>query len=386
LVVAAVAVVLFGIGGAEWSFDPYDVSTSFGRVGNLLVASSVRWDSIYYLQIAQHGYQNLHDAAFYPLYPLLIRGVSLFTGSLAAAGILISLVAMLATLVIVHRLTELELGQRSARLVVRLIAFGPMALFLSAIYTESLFLALSAGTFYAARRGRWAVAGLLGGLAAMTRSGGVLLLAPVLIMFLWGPRTDLAPRATATRWKPRYELAPAVLWSLLIPLGAALVVVFFALRGYGLTASVNAQDHYQHHQLVLPVVGLWEGVVAAWHQLVTLVTGAAGVARPSQALFQLAALGFSMVALAGVFRRLPLAYGVYTALGLVALHLSAPTIGDPLQGFARYASLRFPLFMFTAAWAVEHKRSRVVLIAFVVLLLLFTAQFATWQAVGSTQP
>ncbi len=382
-IVGMSALLAFGVGGAEWSLDRYDVSSSFGRIGNLLAAPSIRWDSVYYLQIAAHGYRDLRDAAFYPLYPLLMRVVSFFTGSLAVGGVLISLTAMLATLAIVHRLTALELGPRTADVAVRLIAFGPMGLFLSAVYTESLFLAFSSGMFYAARRGRWATAGVLGGLAAMTRSGGVLLMAPVLIMFFWGPRTDAAPLPTTARWKPRYRLAPAVLWSLLIPLGTGLVDVFFEIQGLGFGAPVRAQEIYQHHVLVLPVVGLWEGLVAAWHQLALLFHGTSLMLHPSQALFQCAALLVSAVALVGVFRRLPLAYGVYTLLGLFALHLSSPTVGDPLAGFARYASLRFPLFMFVAAWAVERHRTRGILIGSALLLVLFAAQFASWQIVGT---
>jgi hypothetical protein len=377
------AVLVFGVGGAQWSLDPNNISMSFGRVGNLLVAPSIRWDSVHYLQIAAHGYQHARDAAFYPLYPLLIRVVSFLTGSLALAGVLISLTAMLATLAVVHRLTVLELGHRTADVTVRLIAFGPMALFLSAVYTESLFMALSAGTFYAARRGRWAAAGALGGLAAMSRSGGAVLLAPVLIMFFWGPRTDVAPVPATARWQPRYRLTPAVLWALLIPLGAALVALYFDARGFGLSGGVRAQLIYQHHALVLPVIGLWQGLAAGWHQVWLALHGTSLALQPRQALFQSAALLVSLVALVGVFRRLPFAYGIYTLLGVYALHLSSPTIGDPLAGFARYASLRFPLFMFVAAWAVERHRTRVVLIGSALLLGLFTAQFATWQVVGT---
>jgi Mannosyltransferase (PIG-V) len=378
--VGAGAMLLAGVSSLQWEFDPKDVSISFGRLGNLLFAPAVRWDSIYYLQIAKHGYQSPRLAAFSPFYPLLIRAFSGLAGSFAITGVLISLIAMFVGLVIVRRLTALELGDRSANVTVQLIAFGPMAVFLSAVYTESLFLALSAGTFYAARRGRWASAGILGGLATMTRSGGVLLLAPVLIMYFWGPRSDLEPRCGAARCGPRYPLGPDVLWSVLIPLGALLPAAYFAQRGFGLEAAVHAQVRYQQHTLVWPVVGLWDGLVAGWDQLRLEIVGGA---HPSQALFQCGALLITLIALVGVFRRLPLAYGVYTTLGLFVLHLSSPSVGDPLAGFARYASLRFPLFMFAGAWAAQRHRSRLLLVGFGLLLIFSTVQFARWQAVGT---
>jgi len=383
LVVGMLTMGLVGSGAAQWGFDPTDLTISFGRVGNLLAASFVRWDSVYYLAIAEHGYRNFHDAGFFPLYPLLIRGVAVFTRSFVIAGVLISLTAMAATLVILRRLTALEFDERTADLAVRLLAFGPMALFLSAVYTESLFLALSTGTFYAARRGRWALAGVLGGLAATARSGGILLLAPLLIMYLWGPRADSPAQTNTAWWKPRYAMRWSLLWLLLIPLGGEAVNLYFIAHGFGSAAPLHAQELYQHHQLVLPLVGLWQGVVAAWHQVMYILSGTPLTARPSQALFQFVVLVLTCAAVVGTLRRLPLAYGVYAGLGSVLLSLSAPTIGDPLAGFARYASLRFPLFMFAAAWALEHRRSRALLAGFALLLIVCTAQFANWQVVGT---
>jgi Mannosyltransferase (PIG-V) len=384
LLAGSLAALSFGVPRGQWVLDPSGVASSLGRVGSVLAAPAVRWDAIHYLQIAQHGYQSGRDAAFYPLYPILIRAVSLLTHSLVIAGVLISLGSMLAAMLIIRRLTELELGDRVANVTTQLLAFGPMAVFLSAVYTESLFLALSAGTIYAARRGRWAQAGVLGCFAAMERSSGALLLVPVLMLYFYGPRADATAPRPAARWRPRYPLRADALWSMLIPLGAAAVGAYWALRGFGLTAGVHAQEQYQHHDLTLPFVVLWQAVVAAWHQLTLLQHGGWGAfPDTNQALFQLGALCVTCVLMVGVFRRLPLAYGVYSVLGLAALHLSAPTPSDPLAGFARYASLRFPLFMVAAAWAVEHGRSRALVAVCAVAMVAVTAQFSSWHVVGS---
>jgi hypothetical protein len=383
LAIGAVTMLVAGVGPAQWTFDPDNITTSFGRVGNLLAAAAVRWDSVYYLQIAQHGYQNLHEAGFFPLYPLVIRAVAIFTGSFVIAGVLISLVSMLVTLVIVRRLTALDFGERTADLTVRLLAFGPMAVFLSAVYTESLFLALSAGTLYAGRRGRWALAGVLGGLAATARSGGLVLLVPLLIMFFWGPRGDTPRPASEARWRPRYRVTPAVLWLGLIPLGVEAFNLYFISHGFGSGAPLRAQELYQGHVVEFPLIGLGQAALAAWHQMQLVFAGVPLTDHPSQALYQFGALLITCGALAGMFRRLPLAYALYTALGSVALILTVPTAGDPLAGFARYASLRFPLFMFAAVWAIEHRRQRMLLVGFGLLMILATVQFAGWQVVGT---
>jgi Mannosyltransferase (PIG-V) len=360
------------------TFDPSRLSVSLGRIGNVLAAPAVRWDAIWYLRIAHDGYSTSADARFFPLYPLLMRVGSWFTGSPVIAGVLISMVSLFVGLELIRRLTELELGAAPARATISLIAFGPLALFLSAVYSEALFLALSAGTFYAARRGRWAWVGVLGGLAATTRIAGFLIFAPALVLYYFGPRSDAPPMPVRSWWKPRYRARPDLLWLVLIPAAAALVPTYMLLRGLGPAATLSAQEKYSDHAIVFPLVGAWQGLVGAWHQLMNFQTGT----YSGQEVFQFAALILGCVALVGVFRRLPLAYGVYVALDFV-LNLSTPTVSDTLLGFDRYASLRFPLFMWLGAWASERKRMRPLLAISLAMLAFFTVQFATWHWVGT---
>ena len=363
-------------------YDPTGISTSFGAVGNVLAAPAVRWDAIWYLQIAEHGYRTSQDAGFLPLYPLLIRVGSIFTGSVVLAGVLISLAALFAGLELVRRLTELELGPRVAGTTVRLIAFGPLALFMSAVYTEALFVMLSAGTFYAARRGRWWLAGVLGGLAALSRIGGSLLLVAVVLLFFYGPRADVEPQLSGPWWKPRYRFSLEILWAGLIPAASAAFSAYLALRGLGADATLHAQQTYWAHRIALPVTAVWQGALAAWHEVGQEVTGVSVPFSQSDSILQFTALVVAVLLLIGVFRRLPIAYGAYVTCGLLQA-LAAPTIGDPLRGLDRYSSMRFPLFMCAAAWAVERGAERKLLVISVLLLAFFTIQFATWQWVGS---
>lgn len=382
-IVGCVAFLVLGTAhGAVHAFDPSRLSLSFGRVGNVLAAPGVRWDSVWYLNIAQHGYQTAREASFYPLYPILIHASSWLVGSPVVGGFLISIVCLFVGFTLVGRLAELELGAGPARVTVYLMAFGPMALFLSALYTESLFLALSAGTVYAARRGRWAVAGMLGALAAMTRVTGVLLLVPVVLLFLYGPRDDAVPAVPASGWRPRFRFAPALLWSALIPAGAAAFSAYLALRGFGAAATVHAQQQFSDHHLVGPFVGFWNGLVAAWHNVRLELAGIPPSTYSSQALLQFGALLVALVAVVGAFRRLPIAYGAYAAVGLL-VPLSSPTIGDPLRGLDRYASVLFPLYMWAGAWALERRAVKPLIVLSALLLVFFSAQFATWHWVGT---
>jgi hypothetical protein len=164
----------------------------------------------------------------------------------------------------------------------------------------------------------------------------------------------------------------------LIPAAAALVQSYMMLRGLGPGATLGAQEKYSDHGIVFPLVGAWHGIVAAWHQLLNFQAGT----YEGQELLQLGALILGCVALVGVFRRLPLAYGVYVVLDFL-LHLATPTMSDPLLGFDRYASLAFPLFMWLGAWASERGIVRPLLALSTAGLIFFTLQFATWHWVGT---
>ncbi|MDQ6778856.1 MAG: hypothetical protein M3071_22125, partial [Actinomycetota bacterium] len=186
------AVLEFGRAAGTNAYDPDNLTAPFGYFGNLLVAPLARWDSSWYLTIAHQGYDhNLMRTAFFPLYPMIVGGLGLIVRSELIAGVLVSLVSFGVALVLLYRLASLELGSASrARLAVMLTAFCPLAFFFSAVYSESLFLALSLGAVFEARMGRWATAGLLGALGAAARNSGVILVVPLALLFLYGPRAD----------------------------------------------------------------------------------------------------------------------------------------------------------------------------------------------------
>jgi len=147
--------------------DPLYLTLPFDDVfSNLLVAPAARFDSAWYLTIAQHGYDGAGRPAFFPLLPALIRLMGDSVGAQVLAGVALSSLCGFGGLYLLHRLVSLDFDLSQARSVVWLAAWFPGALVLSAVYTESLFLVLPVGSIYAARLGKWPVAGLLGGIAA----------------------------------------------------------------------------------------------------------------------------------------------------------------------------------------------------------------------------
>src|SRR5829696_7429775 len=157
-----------------------------------LLAPLARWDAVWYLRVADSGYgESEARAAFFPLYPLLVRAlaapVGASPGALLVAAYVVSLACFLGALALLYRLAALELGRPLARPPLLLLAVFPAAVFFGAPYSESLFLLLAVGGFYAARTGSWGWAGLCAMGASATRSAGLLLLIP-LAMLWWSSR------------------------------------------------------------------------------------------------------------------------------------------------------------------------------------------------------
>ena len=381
---AAGSVLLFGLSERAADFDPAGLTTPFGATGDVLAAPLGRWDSVWYLAIAGGGYGDGAREAFFPLYPLLAKIAGVPLGSALVGGALVSTALLYVALVVLHRLVALDHDRAVARNAVLVTALFPMSFFFSAVYSESLFLALSVGAVYAARRERWVWAGALGALAATTRSAGVVLLVPLVLVYLFdGGRL---------RWSARRPLRPDVLWLGLVPLGLAAYCAFLALQGLDAFAPFNAQEVW-FRSFAGPFHGIWDGAVAAVEGARQLLSGArtpvyfqaAGgdpfvVARHNVELF-----GWLVIVLgatAAALRRLPAAYGAYLVAAL-ALPLSYPVGPQPLMSLPRFAAVLFPLAIWTALWMTGRAwRERLVVAASAAALAVYTGIFATWHWVA----
>ena len=134
-------------------------------------------DSLWFLRIGAEGYrEDDQSAAFFPLYPTALGLLGrLLGGSYLLAAFLVSNLALIGGMLLLHRLTESEYGERRARHAVLYLCAFPTALFLFAPYSEPVFLLFAVGALLASRRRRWLLAGALGAGAALTRSIGVVL-------------------------------------------------------------------------------------------------------------------------------------------------------------------------------------------------------------------
>ena len=411
-----------GFGPVRHAFNPPGITRGFGALGDVLAAPAARWDGAWYLVIAHYGYRpdlgalTASRTAFFPLYPLGVRGLADLGLAPVIAAVVLSIAALAAGLYGLHRLTTLEVarlqlpgGGEVARLTVLLSAFAPMAFYFSAVYSESLYLALSVGVFLCARRGRWASAATLGALASATRSTGVLLIFPVVLLYLYGPRADRDPdRAPDGRrmvgegltvpsllraLRPRYRVRRDALWLALAPAGLALYMTHLALAGGDALAPFHAEAVWNRH-FAGPYGGIGDGARAAFdglrqllsfqpHHLYFRAPGGSPFIDAGHNLLLFAFLLVAIPAVIGVLRLLPPPYGLYV-LAALALPLSYPVASQPLMSLPRFLVVLFPLTMWFAARLASLPRAltRAVLVASGLGMAFFVGEFATWHWVA----
>jgi mannosyltransferase PIG-V len=381
-----VAIVVFGwSSGISSRLDPLFLTLPFDDpFANLLVAPGARFDAAWYLAIAEHGYGVSGRAAFFPVFPGLTALGGALIGSTLVAGVLISSACSLGALYLLHRLVTLDFDPERARTVVWLMAWFPSAMVLSAVYTEGLFLLVSIGSLYAARLGHWPVAGALGAVAAASRSSGLLLLVPLLIIYLYGPRADRPGRVVGSGIRPRHPVRADLVWVVgAVPAGLLAYLAYLGIATGDPVAAFSAQEIW--HRTFVPLggiaLGIWSALDGALELLIPGV-GTGGVVSPELlALRDIALLGFLAAGLWLVHeasKRLPAAYTAYAACGL-ALPLSVPAAGYPLMSLPRFMFVLFPLWIALALWAHERDRVRPVIGVFGTLLAISTILFVTWS-------
>jgi hypothetical protein len=362
---------VFGLGrnprASRWD-DP-SLTRDLGAVTDVWA----RWDSVHFLRIAEHGY-TATEAAFGPLYPASIALLGrAFFGHYIAAGIVVALACCLGAFVLLERLAEPRLGAAGARRAVLYLALFPTALFLQAVYSESLYLLCCLGAFALAERRRFWWAGALCGAAILVRPNGIALL----------PALALLARRDA--------------WKLLVAVPiAALYPAFLAWKVGDAWAFARAQGAWHRHLSPAgPFGGVWDGARAAWAGVRQLASGSNAHAywtavSPADspplrtAVINLEAFGFLVLfcVLAYVaWRRFGAPYGLFAVLSL-AIPLSVPSSRWPLLSLPRFGLVVFPFFLALAALGARPRVHAAVLSCSALLLGMFVTQWALWYWVA----
>ena len=266
-------------------------------------------------------------------------------------GTLLSLVAAGLGAWCIAEIARERLGESGARDTVLILALFPTAFVFTAMYSEGLFLLLSAGSFLAAQRGRPWLAGIAGALAVATRSLGLALL-PALVYLLW-------PRHRREIWR----LVPL----LLLPAALGAYALYLDRELGDAFAFTDAQATGWERELGVlgPLSGAWMAVQAGGHGALEILRdlprAGTEIPQPLQVswwnVVHLALLVPLVWLTIVAWRRLGPALGLYAATTLVAI-LSVPSEGFPLVSMPRFVLTDFPVLIALAAVIQDRPRLR----------------------------
>jgi hypothetical protein len=303
-----------------------------------------RFDTLWYLRIALHGYDLPQAVIFYPLYPAAIRLVS-WVLPITWAALVVATVGAFFFFWGLLRLGRERLVQTGRIRMLLLVCVWPTSFVLFAGYAESLNLALIVWAVVYARAGRWSQATACGILAGLCRPSGVLVAIPLAIL------------ALRSRW-----LSSLVVF--LSPVG--LLTYWGWLHWSGRLSVVEAYRIYQGATLAPPWAGLGEALrlIVVEHDGLLAIKLGLVVLVAALSLRGEVGLEDKLFAIAVIFQML-----LYT--------------GRPLLGAARYLLPVYPAFVMLGRY-VERKKAQqfgFYLAAFGFLNVMWMWAFLNWSLV-----
>lgn len=332
----------------------YDIEEIFPYKGvlptqNILLGLWQRFDANWYLKVAERGYDGSDSSTVYfPLYPFFIHILSYLISTIFAATV-ISNLALFGSLILMYRLFLKFADESTVRRSLVYILIFPSAFFLTAAYTEALFLFFTLLSFDFASRREWGWAAIWGTFASLTRLQGVLLFIPLAYM-LWRDYRDYPLRTMLLRAMPLS----------LIPLSSLcfeLYSNFTFLSIYGDTWLAR---------FVFPGETIWVAISLVF----------SGDGSFVDVLNLLTTLGV-IVSIFFIWKKFPFEYTLYSMLMLIAPIVRLTDV-QPLVSMIRYTLLVFPLFLMLGSWGKNPWVNRAIIYPSILLQLFLSAQFILW--------
>jgi hypothetical protein len=278
-----------------------------------------RFDTLWYLRIAEKGYDLPAAVVFYPLYPWLIGILSGMVGAIGAA-LLISTVSAFFYFWGLLRLARTESPNVPPLQIALLTAAWPASFFFFAGYTEALAVALIVWCVRWAREERWILAAACAFAAGLTRSAGTLAVVPLIILAWRAPRRSRWPVALA-------------------PLGT--VGYWFWLHKTGHLSIASAYRIYWSTEVSVPLATVWQAIRFL-------------VENPDILVF-ISLLSLILFLVAGVSARRRIEDRCFATAAI--LHPLLRMCWPPLLGTPRYMLPVYPAYLTMGQWTEKMPRT-----------------------------
>ena len=353
-IVIVTKILIFSLGYAATVFNAGSASPL-----SILMSQFSHWDSQHYIDIAMNGYvyQGYQQdfIVFFPLYPALIRLTTFDFAYINLSALLVSNVSSVVAAVFLFKLARIDFDEGTAKKAVLYLCVFPTAYFLSAIYAEGLFLALTIASFYYARAGKWPAAGFLALFAALTRLGGLLLIPALLIEYLHQKKWNLC------------SIDRRILW-VFLGLAGFVIFLFINVQVAGNPFAFMEIERTNWNQSINPLVGFQRAL--QWSLSAPFPENTYTIAE-----LAFAAAGLSAVAV-GFWLRFRLSYNVYMLLAWMLSVSMSWWMSVP-----RYVMAMFPMFILLGVLTQKKATHWAVTLLFSALLCFFTILFALNQFV-----
>ncbi len=333
-------IIIISIAYTSYAIIPEEASRR--KHSDPLLDPFAQLDARAYLDIAKNGYNaefnDTSNYGWYPLYPLLVRLFSFVGYELSA--FLIANIFSFFSVVLLYLLVKYEFNEKIGEKSLFYLLFFPSAFFLTAMYSESLFLALVLAMFILANKSKWHYVGLLGFMAALARPQGIIMLIPMAYMYM----------------KNEKKLKLSAIFLVLIPIGLLTLMTYH----YSVTGDPFIQFYthgkYQRN-VTLPFVAFSNTIREIFSEQ-RIFDIAVSIFNVSIALF-LTFLAYLS------YRELKLEYTLYFTLSLLIPFFSAS-----LASISRFGLVMFPAFMVIALKSEDKKYSKWIMLIYAVFIAL----------------
>lgn len=324
------------------------------------------FDGVHYLTIAQKGYSAQFTQVYFPLYPLIIKYISLATKlNPVVLGLVIANIFFVFSIYLFYLLLKDNYEDKTIKWTLLFYVFFPTSFYFGSLYTESLFMFLVFSAFYLAKEKKWLSASFIGALATATRLVGIFLL-PAL---LWKWYQSQAVEKQKSIFKIFFS---PVLY--IVPLGLAAYMIYLQIYFGDALYFWHAQPVFgaarSGSAIILP-----HRVLFRYFRILTEVP-------LNQWSFWVAALELSALFLAvfslvkACFKKIDPSFLIFSALA-VGLGVLTGT----LSSMPRYILAAMPIFMVLGSLKNNFIKTGI-LSLMVILLIILTAVFTSggWVA------